>query len=122
MCGVAGAFSPEANQPMWDHQHRFCIVVNGEIYNYLELRDELRGLGHRFTTESDTEVILEAFKAWGTDALNRLNGMFAFAIAEPTDGRLWLVRDRFGVKPLYYHQTGAALYFSSTPGELARQL
>jgi asparagine synthase (glutamine-hydrolysing) len=114
--------SAEANQPMWDHEHRFCIVFNGEIYNYLELRGDLHALGHTFTTESDTEVILEAFKAWGTDALNRLNGMFAFAIAEPAAGRLWLVRDRFGVKPLYYHHAGGALYFSSTPGELARQL
>jgi asparagine synthase (glutamine-hydrolysing) len=107
---------------MWDHDHRFCIVFNGEIYNYLELREELRALGHRFTTESDTEVILEAFKAWGSDALQRLNGMFSFAISEPTAGRLWLVRDRFGVKPLYYHHAEGVLVFSSTPAELARQL
>ncbi len=113
--------SPEANQPMWDGEHRFCIVYNGEIYNYVELREELRELGHVFTTASDTEVILEAFKAWGTDAINRLNGMFAFALAEPSEGRLWLVRDRFGVKPLHYHQTSDAVYFSSTPTELARQ-
>ena len=114
--------SPEANQPMWDAQRRFCIVYNGEIYNYIELRDELRGLGHEFATASDTEVILEAFKAWGTDAIGRLNGMFAFALAEPAEGRLWLVRDRFGVKPLYHHQAGDSVYFSSTPTELARQL
>jgi asparagine synthase (glutamine-hydrolysing) len=107
---------------MWDTEHRFCIVFNGEIYNYIELRDDLRARGHHFATESDTEVILEAFKEWGTDATNRLNGMFAFAISEPANGRLWLARDRFGVKPLYYHQRNNTLYFSSTPTELARQL
>ncbi len=114
--------SPEANQPMWDAERRYCIVYNGEIYNYVEVRDELRALGREFRTASDTEVILEAFKAWGTDAFSRLNGMFALALVEPDAGRIWLVRDRFGVKPLFYHHTGGTLYFSSTPGELARQL
>ena len=67
----------EANQPMWDHSRRYCIVYNGEIYNYLELREVLEKLGHSFRTKSDTEVILEAFKAWGTAAFARFNGMFA---------------------------------------------
>jgi asparagine synthase (glutamine-hydrolysing) len=114
--------SVEANQPMWDHTHRYCIVYNGEIYNYLELRRELADLDHRFTTESDTEVILEAFKEWGSDGFNRLNGMFAFGLFETDGQRLWLVRDRFGVKPLYYATRNGEVLFSSTPGPLARTL
>jgi asparagine synthase (glutamine-hydrolysing) len=113
--------SPEGNQPMWDTTSQFCIVYNGEIYNYIELRDELRELGHQFATTSDTEVILEAFKEWGTASIGKLNGMFAFGLAHPVEGRLWLVRDRFGVKPLYYHESADGLYFSSTPTELAHQ-
>jgi asparagine synthase (glutamine-hydrolysing) len=113
--------SAAANQPMWDTSGRFCIVYNGEIYNYLELRSELRDLGHRFATNSDTEVILEAFKAWGPAAVGKLNGMFAFGLAIPSEGRFWLVRDRFGVKPLYYHHAADGLYFSSTPAVLARR-
>ena len=113
--------SSEANQPMWDADGRLCVVYNGEIYNYLELRDELRQLGHRFATNSDTEVILEAFKEWGAASVNRFNGMFAFGLADPSQGRLWLVRDRFGVKPLYYHRAADGLYFSSTPTEMARR-
>lgn len=114
--------TPDGNQPMWDRDRRLCITYNGEIYNYLELRRDLVALGHEFTTHSDTEVILEAFKEWGIDCLNRLNGMFAFALFDTNDGRLRLVRDRFGVKPLYYAVSGSRLLFSSTPGPLARQL
>jgi asparagine synthase (glutamine-hydrolysing) len=114
--------SPEANQPMWDHSERYCIAYNGEIYNYLELRADLETFGHRFTTRSDTEVILEAFKEWGANAFNRLNGMFAFALFEATPERVWLVRDRFGVKPLYYGSRDDQLSWSSTPGPLARAL
>lgn len=115
--------SDQANQPMWDHEHRVCIVYNGEIYNYIELRTELEGIGHRFITKSDTEVILEAFKMWGIRSLDRLNGMFAFALWEADARRLWLVRDRFGVKPLY-HATSrdGQLLFASTPGPLAREV
>jgi asparagine synthase (glutamine-hydrolysing) len=112
--------SDAGNQPMWDAEHRLCIVFNGEIYNYLELRAELMDLGHRFMTESDTEVILESFKQWGGDAFEKLNGMFAFGLTDARDGRLWLVRDRFGVKPLYYLSRGEQLVFASTPGPIAR--
>jgi asparagine synthase (glutamine-hydrolysing) len=112
--------SEAGNQPMWDAEHRLCIVYNGEIYNYLELRSELMDLGHRFMTQSDTEVILEAFKEWGGAAFERLNGMFAFGLTDASDGRLWLVRDRFGVKPLYYLSRGEQLVFASTPGPIAR--
>ena len=112
----------EANQPMWDHSRRYCIVYNGEIYNYLELRDVLEKLGHSFRTKSDTEVILEAFKAWRTAAFARFNGMFAFACLDREQKRLWLVRDRFGVKPLYYHDTPDRLSFASMMTPLAREL
>ena len=111
-----------ANQPMPDTTDSLRIVFNGEIYNYVEIRKELRSLGHAFRTESDTEVIIEAFRRWGADAFPRLNGMFAFALFDRRDGRLWLVRDRFGVKPLYYAFNGDSLVFASTPGPIARAL
>lgn len=114
--------SDDANQPMCDTAAEICIVFNGEIYNYLEVRDVLRASGHRFRTESDTEVIVEAFRRWGADAFEHLNGMFAFALFDRRDGRLWLVRDRFGVKPLYYAIEDESLVFASTPGPIARAL
>ena len=113
--------NPEANQPMWDHERRCAIVYNGEIYNFVELRRKLASLGHRFNTKSDTEVILEAFKAWGTAAFSQFNGMFAFALFDREIGRLWLVRDRFGVKPLFYRQDGNSLTFGSTMRPLAKE-
>jgi asparagine synthase (glutamine-hydrolysing) len=89
------------------------IVYNGEIYNYLELRDELAGGGHRFRSNSDTEVILAAYRAWGPECLQRFNGMWAFAIYEPARRRLFLARDRFGVKPFYYRIRPGRLEFAS---------
>ncbi|MDW3208000.1 MAG: asparagine synthase (glutamine-hydrolyzing) [Alphaproteobacteria bacterium] len=83
------------------------LIYNGEIYNYLELRRELEGLGHRFVTTGDTEVLLEAWRAWGVEALDRLVGMFAFAIHDAQTGRVTLARDRFGEKPLYLWDRGA---------------
>ncbi|WP_420416391.1 asparagine synthase (glutamine-hydrolyzing) [Pacificispira sp.] len=83
------------------------LVYNGEIYNYVELRSELEALGHRFETTGDTEVLLEAWRAWGLEAIGRLVGMFSFAIHEANTGRLTLVRDRFGEKPLYLWDRGA---------------
>jgi asparagine synthase (glutamine-hydrolysing) len=111
-----------ANQPMWDHSRRYCIVYNGEIYNYLELRQELESLGHLFATRSDTEVILESFKRWRTGSFSRFNGMFAFAILDCKDRRVWLVRDRFGVKPIYYRLTPSELAFASMMSPIAREL
>jgi asparagine synthase (glutamine-hydrolysing) len=104
----------QANQPMWDGDHRYCLVYNGEVYNYIELRAELSALGHRFFTRSDSEVILEAFKEWGLAALDRFNGMFAFALYDTATEIMWLVRDRFGVKPLFYCFNENTLYFAST--------
>src|SRR3989338_630138 len=91
-----------ATQPIWDHTHRYCLVFNGEIYNYRALRSELLQLGHVFKTHSDSEVLVEAWMAWGTDSISRLIGMFAFAIWDDVQKRLTLVRDRLGEKPLYY--------------------
>jgi len=111
--------SAAANQPMWDRSRRLCIVFNGEIYNYVEIRQELASREHEFRTRSDTEVILEAFRAWGIDAVARFNGMFAFAIYDAIDERLFVVRDRFGVKPLYYHVGNDGLAFASTGAAIA---
>ncbi|MBZ6379995.1 asparagine synthetase B [Pacificimonas flava] len=89
-----------ASQPMASADERFEIVFNGEIYNYRELKSELERAGHRFRLDSDTEVLLEAYRAWGPDMLRRLRGMFAFALWDRKTDQLLLARDRFGVKPM----------------------
>src|SRR5258706_414018 len=89
-------------QPMSDPEGRYWITFNGEIYNYLELANELRGLGHRFRGRSDTEVLLAAYCEWGDSCLERLRGMFAFAIWDERDQRLFAARDRLGIKPFHY--------------------
>jgi asparagine synthase (glutamine-hydrolysing) len=98
-------------QPMHSDDGRLTIVYNGEIYNYLELREELGT--DEFRTHSDTEVILRAFQRWGADCLSRLRGMFAFAIWDNREERLFLARDRFGIKPLYWAVSSSGLYFAS---------
>ena len=110
--------SPTGHQPMLEPESGAAIVFNGEIYNHLELREELAGLGHRFRGRSDTEVLLHALLQWGEDALSRLNGMFAFAFWQPSERRLLLARDRFGVKPLYYRLGPEGLAFASEPKAL----
>ncbi|MEP6472462.1 MAG: asparagine synthase (glutamine-hydrolyzing) [Gemmatimonadota bacterium] len=112
--------SAAGHQPMASTDGRYRIVFNGEIYNYLELRSELAALGRRFTTGTDTEVLLEAFAQWGPGSLERLNGMFAFGLYDLVEHRLWLARDRFGVKPVYYAVRGATVIFASTGAEIAR--
>jgi asparagine synthase (glutamine-hydrolysing) len=102
-----------SGQPMADRSERYWIVLNGEIYNYLELRKELEGYGAGFRTHSDTEVVLEAFKTWGPGCLERFNGMWAFAIFDTAKGELFLSRDRYGVKPLFYAESGGHLHFGS---------
>jgi len=87
---------------MFSHDGRYALTFNGEIYNYRELREELRSFGHEFRTDSDAEVLLEAISEWGWDAVGRLNGMFAFAVWDNTERTLTLVRDHVGIKPLYY--------------------
>ena len=108
--------SEHARQPMVDSLLGLSIAFNGCIYNYEELRDELIALGYAFFSHSDTEVILKAFAAWGPDCVRRFNGMFAFAIHERDTGRLFLGRDRLGIKPLYFAEarSGRALRFAST--------
>ena len=101
-------------QPMTTSDGELSIVFNGEIYNHSELRAELQGLGHVFQTDhSDTEVLLLGYRAWGESLLERLNGMFAFAIFDKQRGRLFLARDRFGKKPLYWFQRNGVFAFGS---------
>ncbi len=95
------------------------IVYNGEVYNFAELRKELEDTGHRFKTRSDTEVILRAYEQWGVDCLERLNGMFAFAIWDPKRRRLFIARDRIGIKPLVYAFEGQGMLFCSEVKALA---
>ncbi|MCX5677993.1 MAG: asparagine synthase (glutamine-hydrolyzing) [Candidatus Omnitrophica bacterium] len=105
--------SKDAGQPMHNEDSRLFIVHNGEIYNYLELKDELAGLGHAFRSRSDTEVILHAYEEWGEDCLSRFNGMWAFAILDLNKRVLFCARDRFGVKPFYYHLDKDIFIFAS---------
>ncbi|MBM4017117.1 MAG: asparagine synthase (glutamine-hydrolyzing) [Planctomycetes bacterium] len=105
--------SDAGRQPMASADGRRRIVFNGEIYNYVELAAELRSLGHTFRTRTDTEVILRAYDAWGEACLHRFNGMFAFAIYDAPARRLFLARDRFGVKPLHFRHAGPKFIFAS---------
>jgi asparagine synthase (glutamine-hydrolysing) len=100
-------------QPMSSADGRYHIVFNGEIYNFIELRAELETLGHRFHSRCDTEVLLAAYAQWGSGALRRLVGMFAFAVLDTRQRRLFLARDFFGIKPLYYTFDRGKLAFSS---------
>ncbi|HUP28431.1 MAG TPA: asparagine synthase (glutamine-hydrolyzing) [Chloroflexia bacterium] len=102
-----------AMQPMASADGLLQLIFNGEIYNYIELRAELELRGHRFSTRSDTEVILHAYQRWGTSCLHRFNGMFAFALWDSAEKRLFIARDRIGVKPLYYSWDGRRLAFAS---------
>jgi asparagine synthase (glutamine-hydrolysing) len=105
--------SPAGHQPMSSPDGRFWLIFNGEVYNYLELREELRGLRHSFRTGSDSEVILAAYSRWGPECLPRFNGMWSFAIWDSVDQRLFLARDRFGVKPLYWASDDGGFRFAS---------
>lgn len=105
--------SERALQPMVDSETGLSITYNGEIYNFVELRDRLRGLGQVFRTESDTEVLLRAYAQWGPDCLGELNGMFAFAIWDERRERLFCARDRFGEKPFLYAFADGAFAFAS---------
>ena len=100
------------HQPM-HYQDRYTVVYNGEIYNYIELREELMRAGYAFRTNCDTEVLLAAYDHWGEDCQTRFNGFWAFALHDRQTGRLFLSRDRYGVKPLYYTQLPGYLLFAS---------
>jgi asparagine synthase (glutamine-hydrolysing) len=105
--------SPAGHQPMHLADRGLSIVFNGEIYNFPELRRELEGMGHQFRSHTDTEVLLAAYAAWGTDCLQRLNGMFAFGLFDAARMTLFLARDRAGEKPLFYHLASGTLCFAS---------
>ena len=105
--------SQAGSQPMGTQDNRYFITYNGEIYNYVELRRELEDLGYAFESRSDTEVLLAAYAAWGNRALRKLVGMFAFAILDTARRTVFLARDFFGIKPLYYARTDAAVVFAS---------
>jgi asparagine synthase (glutamine-hydrolysing) len=105
--------SPAGHQPMVTSDGRYVLSYNGEIYNYQTLRTQLEALGARFHSQTDTEVVLHAFAAWGLSMVDRLNGMFALAVWDTEDKRLQLIRDRYGMKPLYYTHTGDTFVFAS---------
>jgi len=105
--------SPHGHQPMGNEDGTIQIVFNGEIYNFKELGDRLKVKGHRFNSKSDTEVIIHAYEEWGDECLKELRGMFAFAIWDKRQKRLFAARDRFGIKSLYYTMGGGLLIFAS---------
>lgn len=101
------------HQPIANEDERIWAVCNGEVYNFIELREELQAAGHRFRTRSDTEVLVHAYEQWGPDFVNRLNGMYALALWDERERRLFLIRDRLGIKPLYWAQWNGRLGFAS---------
>jgi asparagine synthase (glutamine-hydrolysing) len=105
-------------QPMSRRSGELSVVFNGEIYNFAEIRDELAAKGHRFETHSDTEVILAAYEEWGPDCVRKFIGMFAFALWDAPKRRFWVVRDRLGIKPLYWVQKGGVFACASEIGPL----
>jgi asparagine synthase (glutamine-hydrolysing) len=105
--------SSAGHQPFFSADKRYTLTYNGEIYNYLEIKAELQAKGYKFHTDSDTEVLINAFQEWQLDCLPKLNGMFAFAVWDELEKSLTLVRDRSGIKPLYYTKIGEKLVFAS---------
>ncbi len=105
--------SPAGHQPLFAADGSCCVVFNGEIYNYIELREELESQGVRFRSKSDTEVLIEAYRAWGTECFARFNGFWALALYDFRARRLILSRDRLGKKPIYWARYGSRLYFAS---------
>ena len=105
--------SAAGHQPIATADGRYVMVYNGEVYNFQELRAELQAEGWRFNSYTDSEVVLKAFAQWGVEALNRFNGMFAFAVWDKLEKRLYLARDRYGIKPLYYAWVGNRFLFGS---------
>jgi asparagine synthase (glutamine-hydrolysing) len=105
--------SSGGHQPFFSADKRYTLTYNGELYNYLEIKAELEAKGYKFHTDSDTEVLINAFQEWQLDCLPKLNGMFAFAVWDELEKSLTLVRDRSGIKPLYYTKIGEKLVFAS---------
>lgn len=111
--------SPAGHQPMTNEDGSIWLTYNGEIYNFMALKKELQVLGHNFHSHTDTEVVIHAYEEWGTDSFLRFRGMFAFALWDERQRRLYLVKDRFGIKPLYYYQDADRLAFASEVRDLA---
>src|ERR1700733_4988618 len=115
--------APTNDQPLSDVSGKFWLAFNGEIYNYLEIKRDLQSLGAVFKTQGDTEVVLEAYKQWGVDCLQRLTGMFSLALWDADKERLFLARDRMGEKPLFYCTPSAGSFvFASEPQALRKHL
>ena len=109
-------------QPMCNEDETIWITFNGEIYNFQELRSVLLGKGHIFKTASDTEVVIHAYEEWGKHCVEKLRGMFAFCIVDEKERRLFLARDHFGIKPLYYFQWGECFACASELQALKTQI
>ena len=105
--------SEKGHQPMYSEDGNLVLVYNGEIYNFLEIKEELISKGHHFRSRTDTEVILHCYQEYGTDCVRHFNGMWAFCIYDKTKETLFLSRDRFGIKPLYYHYDNSRFFFAS---------
>jgi len=105
--------SPLGHQPMFDGTNRYMIIHNGEVYNFIEIREELKKKGYKFRSNTDTEVILYSYIEWGEDCLNKFNGMWAFVIFDTVSKKVFGSRDRYGVKPFYYFQTDNLFAFAS---------
>jgi asparagine synthase (glutamine-hydrolysing) len=105
--------SENGRQPMFNEDRSVVLVFNGEIYNFVELREELQGRGHQFSSLADSEVIIHAYEEWGIRSIERLRGMFAYALYDHNKDRLLLVRDRIGIKPIYYHHQNGRFLFAS---------
>lgn len=105
--------SDAGRQPMGNEDGSIWVTFNGEIYNFLNIRTVLESRGHQFTSHTDSEVIVHAYEEWGVDCLQKFNGMFSFALWDGKRKNLWLVRDRLGVKPLFYCQLPQAVLFGS---------
>lgn len=113
--------SPAGHQPMISADHRYVLIYNGEIYNFRELRAKLEGLGYWFSSQTDSEVVLNALAHWGTDAFIKFNGMFALALWDRKEQILLLARDRYGIKPLYYAQQNNSFSFGSEQKAITAQ-
>src|SRR5215204_945539 len=105
--------TPAGHQPMVNGDESVVLAYNGELYNFRELRSQLQSLGHTFGSSTDTEVVLRAYEEWGSACIERFNGMFAFAVWDERARSLFLARDRFGIKPLYYALHRGRLLFAS---------
>jgi len=105
--------SEKARQPIYNEDNTVCISYNGEIYNFQDLRDKLEKAGHKFVSKTDSEVLVHAYEEWGVSLLNKTNGQFAFCIFDKKKNIFFIARDRLGIKPLYYYQSGEKFIFGS---------